>query len=132
MVFNITATLLGLHNFESLSGHPSLGSIWEPIVLSNLKGLFPTADFFYYRTTNGAEIDFVMQVHNLTFAIECKTSYSPTICKGNYLAIEDISPKHTFVVTPSPESWSMKEGIDVVSLSKLKSMIDGIINYFVN
>ena len=122
----ITAALLGLRSFEELSGHPAFGSIWEQIVLSNLKGLYPDAVFFYYRTTNGAEIDFVMKIHNSVFAIECKASYSPSLSKGNYIAIEDIAPKYTFIVTPSPDSWSMKEKIDIVSLGELKSKIDQI------
>lgn len=123
----ITAALLGLRNFEELSGHPAFGSIWEQIVLSNLKGLYPDADFFYYRTTNGAEIDFVVKIKNAVFAIECKASYSPVLSKGNYLALEDIAPTHTFVVTPSPDSWPMKEGIDVVSLAELKTKTDHLI-----
>ena len=123
----ITATLLGLRNFEELSGHPAFGAIWEQIVLSNLKGLYPDAEFFYYRTTNGAEIDFAMKLHNTVFAIECKASYSPSLSKGNYLAIEDIAPKHTFIITPSPDSWSMKDKIDVVSLNEIKNKIDHIL-----
>lgn len=123
----ITAALLGLRNFEELSGHPVFGAIWEQIVLTNLKGLYPDAEFFYYRTTNGAEVDFVMKVNNTVFAIECKASYSPILSKGNYLAFEDIAPKHTFIVTPSPESWSMKEKIYVVSLNELRNKIDQII-----
>lgn len=118
-----TAALLGLRSFVELSGHPAFGSIWEQIVLSNLKGLYPDAEFFYYRTTNGAEIDFVMKIHNSVFAIECKASYSPSLSKGNYLAIEDIAPKYTFIVTPSPDGWSMKERMDVVSLAELKNKI---------
>lgn len=123
----ITATLLGLRSFEELSGHPAFGSIWEQVVLSNLKGLYPQADFFYYRTTNGAEIDFVMKIHGSVFAIECKASYSPSLSKGNYLAIEDIASIHIFVVTPSRDSWSMKENIDVVSLGELKNKIDKLL-----
>ena len=93
-----------------------------------MKGLYPDAEFFFYRTANGAEIDFVMKVKNTIFAIECKASYSPILTKGNYASIEDINPKHTFIVTPSPDSWSMKEGIDVVSLEKIKSHIDNYIS----
>ena len=123
----ITAALLGLRSFEELSGHPVFGSIWEQIVLSNLKGLYPDAEFFYYRTTNGAEVDFVMKIYNSVFAIECKASYSPSLSKGNYIAIEDIAPKYTFIITPSPDSWSIKEKIDIVSLGELKSKIDQIL-----
>jgi len=123
----ITAALLGLKSFEELSGHPGFGSVWEQIVLSNLKGLYPDAEFFYYRTTNGAETDFVIKIQNSIFAIECKASYSPVLSKGNYLAWEDISPQYTFIVTPSSTGWSMKEKIEVVSLADLKLKIDQLI-----
>lgn len=123
----ITAALLGIQNFEQLSGHPALGSVWEQVVLSNLKGLYPNAEFFYYRTTNGAEVDFVMEIQNKVFAIECKASYAPILSKGNYAAFEDVQPVHTFIVTPSPDSWAMKEAIDVVSLGGLKAGIDEIL-----
>lgn len=123
----ITAALLGLRSFEELLGHPAFGSIWEQIVLSNLKGLYSEAEFFYYRTTNGAEADFVMKIRNTVFAIECKASYSPILSKGNYYAFEDISPKHIFIVTPSADSWPMRENIDVVSLNELKHKIDQMI-----
>jgi len=119
----IVATLLGIRSFDELSGHPAFGAIWEQIVLSNLKGQFPEAKIFYYRTTGGAEIDFVVSLNNRIFAVECKASFTPTLSKGNYSAIADISPKHTFVVTPSTDSWSMKKGIDVVSIGELLSAI---------
>ena len=86
--------------------------------------MYPDVEFFFYRTANGAEIDFVMKVKNTIFAIECKASYAPILSRGNYASIEDISPKHTFIVTPSYECWSMKESIDVVSLRELKNRID--------
>jgi len=115
----IASSLLKINTFEELTGHPAVGAIWEQIVLSNLKGIFPNSELSYYRTTGGAEIDFVLKVKNKLFAIECKASFSPSLSKGNYLAIEDIEPAHTFIVTPSRESWAMKKGIDVVSLDNL-------------
>lgn len=118
----ITAALLGLRSFVELSGHPAFGSIWEQIVLSNLKGLYPDAQFFFYRTANGAEIDFVMKLGANTFAIECKASLSPKLSKGNHFAIEDIAPDHTFVITPSLESWSMSRGIKVIGLPHLSKL----------
>jgi len=115
----ISSTLLGIRTFQELSGHPSFGAIWEQIVLSNLKGLFPEAEIFYYRTTGGAEIDFVVKLYNKTIAVECKASYTPSLSKGNYIAIEDIAPEHTYIVTPSLDCWSMKKGVDVISIGKL-------------
>jgi predicted AAA+ superfamily ATPase len=106
-----------------LSGHPSFGALWEQIVLSNIKGVFQDATIYYYRTTNGSEIDFVLKLNNKTFAIECKASFTPSLSKGNYFAIEDISPDCTFVVTPAPESWSLNKGIEVVSMEQLLRLL---------
>jgi len=119
----ITAALLGLHSFEELSGHPVFGAVWEQIVLANLRGWFPSAEICYYRTSNGAEADFVINIDRTIYAIECKVSFSPVLSRGNYLAFEDIAPKHTFVVTPSPDSWPLKPGIDAVSLGKLRERL---------
>ena len=121
----ITAALLALHSFEELSGHPAFGAVWEQIVLANLRGWFPAAEICHYRTSNGAEADFVIDIDGTVYAIECKVSFSPVLSKGNYLAFDDISPKHTFVVTPSPDSWPLKPGIDVVSLSELRKRLVG-------
>ncbi len=115
----IVSALLGIRSFTDLSGHPAFGSIWETVVLANLRGAFPDAEISFYRTSGGSEIDFVVQLDSRTFAVECKASYSPSLSKGNHIAIEDIQPKHTFVVTPSSDSWAMNKGIDAVSLREL-------------
>jgi len=96
-------------------------------VLANVKGLYPDAEVFFYRTTNGAEADFVIRLKNKLFVLECKASFSPSLSKGNYNAFEDIAPHKVFVVTPSNGDWPMKEGVDVVSLKGLKAGIDGMI-----
>jgi len=114
----IAAALLGIRSFQDLAGHPSFGAIWEQIVLSNLKGLYPETEVFFYRTSGGSEIDFVFKLHNKIIAVECKASYTPSLSAGNYAALEDIVPDHTLVVTPSPDSWSMKKNVDVVSLEE--------------
>ena len=124
----ICSALLGLTTFEELSGHPAFGAIWEQIVLVNLKGLFPDASFYFYRTSNGAEIDFVMKIRNKVFAIECKSGFSPTLSKGNYNAIEDINPLHTFIICPVEKGWQMKSGIDIENISGIEMKI----NYFIN
>jgi predicted AAA+ superfamily ATPase len=117
----ITAALLGLQSFDDLAGHPCFGFVWEQIVLSHIRAFMPFADVCYYRTSNGAEIDFVVTTQNNVFAVECKASYAPVLSKGNFSAIEDIAPAHTFVVIPSGENWAMKKGINVISLADLQN-----------
>jgi hypothetical protein len=57
------------------------------------------------------------------YVIECKASFSPVLSKGNYLAFEDIAPRHTFVVIPAAKGWPLKSGIDVVSLGELRKKL---------
>lgn len=119
----ITVALLQLQNFEQVMGSPVIGSLWEQIVLTNLKGHFPSAQFYFYRTSAGAEMDFVMQHKNKIYAIECKSGVSPSLTKGAFNAIDDIKPLHTFVVAPVKTGWQMKKNIQVVSLHELTSGI---------
>ncbi len=123
----IATALLGIRNFQTLAGHPVIGSLWEQIVLVNLQAAFPEATFYYYRTTHGAEIDFVMRLFTYTFAIECKSSLSPSLSKGNYNAMEDIDPSHVFVAAPVETGWGMKENINVVNLDEIIAQIQNII-----
>jgi hypothetical protein len=59
--------------------------------------------------------------------LECKVYYAPVLSKGNYLAIEDIFPKYSFVVIPSDDDEGMNKNIDVVSLRKLKKLLSEMI-----
>ena len=113
----ITSALLGLHDFQQLAGHPVFGSLWESMVLTNLKGLFPRAVFSFYRTSHGSEIDIIIEQSGRHITIECKSSLAPTLSRGTHAAIGDISPLYTFIVAPVTESYSKKPGIEVVSLS---------------
>ena len=115
----IISALLGLSDFNQLAGHPVFGSLWESMVITNLKGIFPRAELSFYRTSNGTEIDILFQLSGKLIAIECKASVAPTLSKGSYSAIEDITPLHTFVVAPVAQSYPLKPGISVVTLSDL-------------
>jgi len=124
----IIAALLGLSDFKQFAGHPVFGSLWESMVISNLKGMFPRAELSFYRTSNGAEIDILLQLSGKLIAIECKASMAPALSRGSYSAIEDITPVHTFVVAPVSQSYPLKPGITVVTLSDLFKGIQEIVN----
>jgi len=115
----VTARLLGLNGFNQISGHPVFGTLWESIVLTNIKGHLPVANLSFYRTSNGAEIDIITETDDGIYAIECKSSLSPKLNKGNRFAIDTIKPDHTFIVAPVKEGWIVDEKTDVVSVQEL-------------
>lgn len=120
----VATSLLQMRQHDDLFGSIVLGSVWEQVVVSNIKGYYPDAEISFYRTAKGAEVDFVVRISRKVFAIECKCSTSPSLQKGFYSAIEDIQPDHSFVVAPVKESWPMKPCIDVVSLDDLIENIE--------
>lgn len=115
----IVTALLGLKGFNQLAGHPVLGSLWEGVVLANLKGHFPGADIRFYRTNHGSEIDFLVFLPNIFFAVECKASKAPALTRGAYSSIDDLKPHHTFIVSPVEAGYPVRKDIDVVSLDEL-------------
>ena len=121
----LTHALLGIENYDQLMGHPVIGYSWESLVLNNLMSHFGR-DIYYYRTSHGAEVDFVLAYKCKTYVVECKHTLAPKLTRGNYNAIRDIDPDFTLVVAPVKEGWPMAGNISVVSLSELTSRISGI------
>ena len=119
----ILVSLLGLPDFATISGHQVFGSLWETLVLSTLSGELPSSDLFFYRTSQGAEIDFIIEKKGKRIAIECKASLSPSLTKGNRYAIKDLQADHTLIVSPLEQGWNMKDGVKIVSLSQMISFL---------
>lgn len=124
----LTTALLKLRSFEEAAGHPAFGSLWESVVIENVAGHYPKLELSFYRTNHGNEIDLLISDGISTIAIECKSTLSPNLSRGNYSAIEDITPAKTFVVIPAENGYPYKENIDVVSLSELIAIIPDLLN----
>jgi hypothetical protein len=92
------------------------GSSWEGFVVEQLINAAPGAQASFYRTSNGAEVDLVLEFRNSqTWVIEIKRSSAPSVSKGFYTAANDLSASRKLLVAPVGRSYPMKEGIDVMS-----------------
>ena len=120
----ITLSLLRLSSYADLLGHQGAGALWEQVVLAHIRTWCSGANVYHYRTFHGAELDFVIEEGSQRIAVECKLSSTPALSKGNHLAIEDVNPDITYVVTPQSDHWSMADGIEAISLPALKSMVE--------
>jgi len=123
----ITCALLNLRSFEQSAGHPAFGSLWESVVIENISGHFPKFSLSYYRTNHGNEIDIVIDNGHTRIAVECKSTLSPRLSRGNYSAIQEINPRITFVAAPIDKGYPMKENIEVVSLNELIEKIPKVL-----
>jgi len=115
----ITNALMGITNFNQLAGLPSLGAAWESLVFANLTGNFQSLNFYFYRTNHGAELDLIIESKGKIIAVECKAGTTPVLSRGSYTAISDLKPLYTFIVSPVKSGWSVKPGVDVVSLEEV-------------
>lgn len=121
----IVHTLLGLDDRDAVFGHPVAGNSWEGFVLENL--LAATSRRMvasFYRTTAGAEIDLVLEMPGgKLWAVEIKHSLAPKLGKGFHHAWKDLNPERTFVVYPGDDPYPLREGIEMIGLNGLASLL---------
>jgi len=110
--------LIGVNDFNSLSGNPIVGSSWESFVINQLLALKKNQiDFYFYRTHHGSEVDLVFTKGlNVVATAEIKYSNSPQLSKGNFLAFEDLNAPMNYVITPFSDDYIFKERVRICSL----------------
>lgn len=121
----IAHALLGIADYNQLSGHPVYGSSWESYVIENILSVTTneiTASF--YRTSAGAEIDLILEfTNNKIWAIEIKSGLTPKVTKGFYNALEDIKPDKSFVVYGGNDRYPLNQQTDVIGLFEILQML---------
>ena len=114
--------LLGIQDANTLAGHPVVGSSWEGFVIENILAAAPEhAKASFYRTADGAEMDFVLELGGADgiWAIEIKRGLSPRPERGFYNAMEDIEPNKTFIVYSGDEQYPISADVEVISLLRM-------------
>ena len=117
----IVHSLLGILDYNALSGHPVVGSSWEGFVIENLVAAVPELTIAsFYRTSAGAEVDLVLEIpgHGL-WAIDIKRGLSARPEKGFYNACEDLKPTRRFVVNSGNERYRIGEEVEAIGLKDM-------------
>lgn len=117
----ITHALLNITSYNDLLGHPVVGGSWEGFVIENIMSVAPARAIpFYYRTSNGAEIDLILEFSgNEKWAIEIKRSSSPSLSKGFHIACDDIKADKRYVVYSGKDRFPIGEGVTAIPLADL-------------
>ncbi|MDQ6960073.1 MAG: ATP-binding protein [Mariprofundaceae bacterium] len=111
--------LLDIETMQALFAHPVYGASFEGFVIENLLTRLPRWQASFYRTSNGAEIDLVLEKGMRTVAVEIKASTSPKLSRGNWSALEALQPDRSYVVAPVDEPYPLAENIMVTPLDSL-------------
>jgi predicted AAA+ superfamily ATPase len=111
--------LAAIPNFESLQGNRLIGASWEGYVIEQIRRVLNDAwQFYYYRTVAGAEADLVLiSPHGTMTCVEIKYSTAPAVARGFYQSMEDLKPKHQYVIVPKGTPYFLRDQLKVVSLS---------------
>ncbi|MCP4414912.1 MAG: ATP-binding protein [Gammaproteobacteria bacterium] len=118
--------LLGIKDFNNLSGHPVVGASWEGFVIENLLTAVPDRTLAsFYRTSAGTEIDLVLELPGTseTWVIEIKRGLSAKLQKGFYLALDDVQPDKSFVVYSGEDRYPLSEDIEAISISEMAHVL---------
>lgn len=110
--------LLGLESLQQLAGHPVVGMSWEGFALENLLSALPwRSSIFFYRTSNGAEIDLVIEHGDGSlWAIEIKRGLSAKVERGFHQACADLKPVKAFVVYAGADRYPISDSLEGISL----------------
>jgi len=122
----ITHALLGLADYNQLSGHPVFGASWEGFVIENLLSVAPPrTKASFYRTSAGAEIDLILELPGgKTWTIEIKSGLTSKLVKGFHNALEDIQPDRSFVVYSGEDRYPVTEETEVIGLYALAAELE--------
>jgi len=116
--------LLGLPDLDAVLSHPVAGVSWEGFVVEQLINAAPGGQASFYRTSNGAEVDLVLEFRSgQTWVIEVKRSSAPTVSKGFHLAAQDLSASRKLLIAPVQQAYPIKEGIEVMNPMQAAQMI---------
>lgn len=118
--------LLGIEAMNALLGHPSYGSSWESYALEQICSILgPSWKPFFYRTSNGAEIDLILEKGLRRIAVEFKASMAPKATRGMHQSMKDLHITEAYIVAPLPEecTYPIKNGIIVTTVAQLPDLI---------
>ncbi len=124
----ILHSLLNINEFNELMGHQVFGSSWEGFMLENILAGINNADYGFYRTSSGTEIDLIIARGNKRIGIEFKASTSPKLSKGFYMLAKELKLDHIFVVSPVQETYQIEKKIYITSPLDIIQRINKIFN----
>jgi predicted AAA+ superfamily ATPase len=109
--------LLNLSGFDTVLSHSIAGASWEGYAIENIITELKKWSPSFYRTSNGSEIDLILEKGNTRVGVEFKLSSAPKIEKGTYNAMEDLGLDLIHVVIPKGEGEQIRQDLRIDSIA---------------
>ncbi len=121
----ILHALLEIETYDFLLANPVAGASWEGFVIENIISQYDRWRPSFLRTSNGAEIDLVLERSGQRHLFECKLSKAPKPSRGFYELLDSMKPQSAWIIAPVDEPYEIKKGVFVcppTALDLTKSM----------
>jgi predicted AAA+ superfamily ATPase len=115
--------LLDVERYDDLLAHPVSGPSWEGYCIQNIVAAMPRHRPSFIRTSNGAEIDLVMERRGEVEVFEFKLSKSPRPSRGFHTLVKGIVPTRTWLVAPVDEAYDLGKSLTVIGLADLSRLL---------
>jgi len=117
--------LLGIHDFNTLFGHPQAGASWEGFVIEQILRNVRKPDPFFWSTYSGAELDLLLMLNGRRIGVECKFTESPKTTKSMHAALRDLKLEKLYIAYPGTDRYPVHESIEVCSIPELVTILSG-------
>ncbi len=107
----ILHSLLKIETFDELMSHPVYGSSWESFCIEQILSTFQKAESYFYRTSNGAELDIIIEKAKIRVGIEFKVSSRVKPTRGFWNSLEDLNIEEAWIIYPKPGKYEIQENI---------------------
>ena len=120
----ILHALQSIESFDQLLSHPLIGASWEGFAIENLIAKYPRYNPYFLKTSNGAEVDLILEKAGQLIIFEFKISKAPKPSRGFFKIIEDLSigDNISYVIAPVDESYEYKKNVWVTNLDEIDKL----------
>ena len=111
-------TLLGIHSYDHLIGHPIVGASWEGFAMEQLIQSLGVdeRECFFWGVHTGAELDLVVDHAGEIHGYEFKRTLSPKLTRSMRSAQETLGLNSLTIVYPGDKSFPVGDGVIVKPL----------------
>ena len=103
--------LLGIETYDDLLAHPQAGESWEGFVIEQLIAAHPRWRPHFLRTSNGAELDLVLERGQRWLVFEIKLSKAPRVSRGFHELVRQLQPERAELIAPVDQPFEARPGI---------------------
>ena len=114
-------SLMGIPDYRTLSGHPSLGASWEGFALEQVL-LICDGDPYFWAKHGGGEIDLILHRRRKTHGFEFKHTDAPSLTRSMADGIAELSLDHLWVIYPGKKEYALSLGATALPLTKIDTI----------